>query len=54
MTAEAESTIAVVPRSGKKTPGRDKPTQPEDQAEAPATGPEGDDEGPDEGLCPAA
>ncbi|WSQ09020.1 site-specific integrase [Streptomyces sp. NBC_01231] len=54
MTAEAESTSAVVPRSQKKDPERDAPSKSEDQAEAPESGLEADDDGPDEGLCPAA
>lgn len=54
MTAEAESTSAVVPRSQKKDPEREAPSKPEDQAEAPETGLEADDDGPDEGLRPAA
>ncbi|MER5459505.1 hypothetical protein ABT010_02170 [Streptomyces sp. NPDC002668] len=49
MTAEAESTSAVVPRPQKARPERDEP-QPKWQYEVPEAG----DGGPDEGLRPAA
>ena len=49
MTAEAESTSAVVPRPQKARPERDEP-QPKEQDEVP----DADDGGPDEGLRPAA
>lgn len=54
LTAEAESTSAVVPRSKKVGPRRQKPTRSKAQDEAPKTG--GDTEGdkPEEGLRPAA
>ncbi|WP_280889898.1 site-specific integrase [Streptomyces sp. LBL] len=47
MTAEAESTISMVPRSGQERPA--KPGKKASGAE-----PEGDEDGPDEGLSPAA
>ncbi|SED65293.1 Phage integrase family protein [Streptomyces sp. 2112.2] len=54
LTAEAESTSAVVPRSKKAGPQRDKATRPDEQDEAPETGADDDGDEPDEGLCPAA
>ncbi|WP_063734358.1 tyrosine-type recombinase/integrase [Streptomyces sp. RTd22] len=55
LTAEAESTIAVVPRTRKKGTGKGKRTQPKDQTTA---GPEAkrgaEKSGPDEDLRPAA
>jgi integrase len=53
LTAEAESTNAVVPRSQKKRPRKDERSEEQDR-EAKGTGPEADDDGPDEGLRPAA
>ncbi|MEU9097099.1 tyrosine-type recombinase/integrase [Streptomyces sp. NPDC048361] len=54
LTAEAESTSAVVPRSRKDGARQEKPKPPEKHDEAPETvvDPEGDE--PDEGFCPAA
>ncbi|MGM9465423.1 tyrosine-type recombinase/integrase [Streptomyces murinus] len=54
MTAEAESTSAVVPRSKKAGPQRKQPTRPAVKDEAAETGGDSDSGGPDEGLCPAA
>jgi integrase len=54
MTAEAESTIAVVPRARKKGPGPNKPSQPKEQDEASETGLRAENDDPDEGLRPAA
>ncbi|MFI2367322.1 tyrosine-type recombinase/integrase [Streptomyces sp. NPDC018833] len=49
LTAEAESTSAVVPRPRKARPAREAP-----QSRAQERGPEADDDGPDEGICRAA
>ncbi|MET7713452.1 hypothetical protein [Streptomyces sp. NPDC005407] len=55
MTAEAESTSAVVPRSPQKdTPPRGKHPKPEGQDEGAGQPPDADEGGPDEGLRPAA
>ncbi|MFF0164175.1 hypothetical protein ACFYRY_42880 [Streptomyces sp. NPDC005263] len=54
MTAEAESTISVVPRARKKGPGPDKPSQPKDQDEASKAGLRTENDDPDEGLRPTA
>ncbi|GAO08740.1 site-specific recombinase [Streptomyces lydicamycinicus] len=54
LTAEAESTSAVVPRPQKAGPEPKEPSQPDDQDETSEAGPEADGEGPDEGLRPAA
>ncbi|MCX5328176.1 site-specific integrase [Streptomyces sp. NBC_00140] len=53
LTAEAESTSAVVPRSQKKRPRRDKTSRAQDQ-EATETSPDADGSGPDEELRRAA
>ncbi|CAM5407472.1 Tyr recombinase domain-containing protein OS=Streptomyces aurantiogriseus OX=66870 GN=GCM10010251_38710 PE=4 SV=1 [Streptomyces aurantiogriseus] len=57
MTAEAESTSAVVPRSPQKkeTPPREARRKPEPEAEeGSGERPEADEDGPNEGLRPAA
>ncbi|MDX2826004.1 tyrosine-type recombinase/integrase [Streptomyces ipomoeae] len=54
LTAEAESTISMVPRSQQEDHGLDKQSRPEDDSEAMQSGTEAEEEGPDEGLCPAA
>ncbi len=54
MTAEAESTNAVVPRSPKQDPAQDEPSKPEGQRDASASGPAADDDGPDEAVRAAA
>lgn len=54
MTAEAESTSAVVPRPRKESPGRDERVKPEGKDEAPTAGPGADEGDPGEGLRPAA
>lgn len=54
LTAEAESTNAVVPQTQKRGRGRAKSSAPEGQDEAKKTGPETGGDGPDEGLRPAA
>lgn len=52
LTAEAESTSAVVPRAKKRGRGRAKPSKQEGD-HLPKAGPETDGDGPDEGLNPA-
>ncbi|MGG2463189.1 tyrosine-type recombinase/integrase [Streptomyces sp. RGM 3693] len=54
LTAEAESTNAVVPRSKKDGPQRGKSTRPEARGEAPETFRDTEGKGPDEGLRTAA
>ncbi|WP_286256845.1 tyrosine-type recombinase/integrase [Streptomyces graminofaciens] len=54
LTAEAESTIAVVPRTEQKGSGRDKRCKEKEQVQAAETEPAAENEGPDEGLRPAA
>lgn len=54
LTAEAESTSAVVPRSKKAGPRRGKATRPEAQEEAPETSVDAEGDEPDDGVRPAA
>ncbi|GGW27500.1 hypothetical protein GCM10010381_09700 [Streptomyces xantholiticus] len=54
LTAEAESTSAVVSRSKKAGPRREKPARPDVHHEAPGTGGDAEGDEPEEGLCPAA
>ncbi|MBK3626756.1 tyrosine-type recombinase/integrase [Streptomyces sp. MBT49] len=54
LTAEAESTSAVVPRSKKAGPRRGKATRPEAQEAAPETSVDAKGDEPDDGVRPAA
>ncbi|MFC8671542.1 tyrosine-type recombinase/integrase [Streptomyces griseorubiginosus] len=54
MTAEAESTNAVVPRSRKQDPKQGEPSKLKDQRATSESDPDVDDDGPDEGMRTAA